>query len=235
MELHGIGDDDILIQQEPQKEKKPKSKLKGFIPVILMVVVVACLLIYDKVSESKKEAIEQQQLEEQQQVQEATSTPHDAIEYYLNEVRDPDYTNQAVAVAVAHVMSTGCTIAYDSLRDYFDEKSMEYLYDFVEGYACSSYEEPPYVLQEVGKDYLEYKIKFNSNRQYILHLNLDDDGYPTTFSIMYYETRDNILDESSKDINKSGNGKDHSDLTEVTTTEDEESITDTETTTKLSE
>ncbi len=226
MELQGLNENNNSTSKQNKKNLK-KLNLKGIITILALVGIGIGALVYSNASEKKAEEIKTEEEQEQAALDAILSDPHGSMDYYINSVRDPDMTNKAVAVAVAHVLSTGCTNAYDSLRKYFNRGSMEYLYDFVGGRSCGSYEMPPYVLQDDSAAYQDYKIRFNANRQYILHLLLDEDGYPETFSIRYFENGEDILEakENAKEPPKKRNDddsskpKDHSDLTEATTTE----------------
>ena len=185
------------------KNKEPVNIDKKKIGIIVALVILGILgLLFGSKMKTDMDAEEAQALQEQQSAEEAElqkklGEPHSARNYYLNEVKDPEKTNAAAASLIAHVISTGCTEAYDDLREKFDINSMEYLYKFVGGYKCKEFKSSPYVLQEAGENYEEYKIKFNSQEQYLLHLSLDIDGYAESFQIYYYETGDDILKEDS--------------------------------------
>lgn len=232
MELKGLQDDDFQNSSNTGKNKLNGNKNIKVILALVLLVIAAIGIFGFKLYTANKEKEEQEQAEIQQEdeLQQRLRDPHLSMDYYINEVRDTTYTNKAVATAIAHVITTGCSTTYDYLRNYFDIESMEYLYDFVTGNSCAQYEVPALVLQEEGSDYQNYKIRYNATRQFIIHINLDKEGYPKTFTIMNYETRNNILGEFDSEENN-GEGKDHSDISEATTVT--ETTTSTETTTEV--
>lgn len=215
MEIHGLDDNQPLTQTEDKKETSVPKNIKKWIGLGIFIVVVIFSMIYNKVYQAKKEKEEEQAQITQSELDAIMNDPHLQRGYYLNTVRS-EYTNQSAAELIAHVILTGCKDSYESLREYFDADSMKYLYSFLGGYSCEEWKQVPCSLQERGVDFEDYKVIVASKEQYLIHIKLDKDAYPKSYSISNYLTGMDILEATQGDISGEMEVKDHSHIEEFT-------------------
>ena len=236
MELKGLDENSTSNFENPQKQEKTKKprNLKKWAGLIIFVLVVVGANIYNKVSEQNaaKKAEEEQLAEDELEL--IMSDPHLQRDYYLNTVYS-DLTTQAVAEMIGHVILTGCKDSYESLRKYFDAESMKYLYADLGGFSCTGWEQVPCSKQEVGVKFEDYKVVKNAKEQYLIHINLDNDLHPVSFSISDYFTGKDRLENTDGEVSGEMEKKDHSNIInsdEITT--EEETTTEETTTAKKS-
>lgn len=217
MELRGFDETSLEQQNQPeeqeQKEKKPLN-LKKWAGLILFILVVVAANIYNKIHEADEAKKEEERQIAADELETIMNDAHLQRDYYLNTAYS-EWTNQSAADMIGHVILTGCKDSYESLRKYFDANSMQYLYSFLGGYSCKEWVQVPCSLQERGVNFEDYKIVDNDKVQYLVHINLDKDLHPVSFSISDYFTGRDILDSSEGDISGDMEEKDHSDIKDV--------------------
>lgn len=153
--------------------------------VILMGVITGCLVVLSicfkigmskvDASEAAKEAYKATQIQE----------PHSSLTYYLTEEQVEDSV-EAAGFLIAHVMETGCSLAYSPLLEMFTDSSLEQLYSYLKGRNCTEYSRAQVVRIKESNVFYEYMVKLSRNsKDYIVRVN-HDDFRPTEFSITEY-------------------------------------------------
>lgn len=221
MELKGFDDNNLNGNSQTQSNKSEESKgnKKKWAGLIIGIAVVAGILVYDKVHTHTLQVKEEEQQISESELDAILADPHSARDYYLNTVHSEEYTNQAAADMIAHVIITGCKTSYESLRKYFDSESMKYLYDYLGGYQCEEWSMPPCSLQERGLDFEEYKITVSYREKYLVHMNLDSEHNPKSFYITKYADNESVVDDYNGKQNTQKEVKDHSNIQKIAESE----------------
>ena len=166
--------------------KKFKFKFRHLMLIAFILMSITATLVNKHLTNKAKIAEEKAKTEWDAYVEEQTNEPHKALKFYLAEGTISQKL-EATSKMIAHVMSTGCSTSYSTLRENFDDASLEYLYDYLTGTPCEEYTRPSVVCIVDNYEYYEYLVTVRGVKdRYVIKVNHNNER-PKSFDIRVYK------------------------------------------------